>query len=479
MSTAPSPAASWLVENGPRQLEQLFRAIVYHPATPILVTDNDRKYLEASVGAGKLLGLPRTQIIGRKLDDFAAPDFKPKISDLWKSILDNGETEGTLPLEGADGSIHAVEFKAKPNVLPVRHVLALRDKSNAAEPIPSWVQDYALFLLDVDGYIVSWYSGAARIYGYPAETAVGSHVSFLYSEDDALGARMREELNRASAGGHFGNEGWQLREDGSRFWASVMTVAIRDEKGDLQGYARAVRDFSDRHERDEKLRRSNARLRPIPTEQTIAGIVSGEFDQVPDVNDAFLEMTGYSREEVLTGQMNWPGITPPEYAALDELAHEESLRFGACTPYEKQLICRDGTRIPVLVTTALLKLLPFRWITFVRDLRERERVERIDGQGDDNAASFGEMVGSSAVMHRVQRLIEVVAPTDATVLILGETGTGKELAARAVHRLSPRRNLPFVTLNCAAIPTGLLESELFGYERGAFTGALQQKIGRF
>ena len=92
---------------------------------------------------------------------------------------------------------------------------------------------------------------------------------------------------------------------------------------------------------------------------------------------------------------------------------------------------------------------------------------------------FGEIVGSSAALRRVQRQVEVVAPTDANVLILGETGTGKELVARAIHRLSPRKNLPFITLNCAAIPTGLLESELFGYEKGAFTGALSQKIGRF
>lgn len=89
------------------------------------------------------------------------------------------------------------------------------------------------------------------------------------------------------------------------------------------------------------------------------------------------------------------------------------------------------------------------------------------------------IIGSSPVIKAVLDQIGVVAPTDSTVLIQGETGTGKELVARAVHDLSPRRDAPFVTLNCAAIPAGLLESELFGHERGAFTGAVTQRKGRF
>ena len=90
-----------------------------------------------------------------------------------------------------------------------------------------------------------------------------------------------------------------------------------------------------------------------------------------------------------------------------------------------------------------------------------------------------EIIGASPVFKEALRQVEVVAPTDATVLLHGETGAGKERFARAVHRLSARRARPFITVNCAAIPTGLLESELFGHERGAFTGALAQKLGRF
>jgi len=481
-----SPAARWLVENGPRELEILFRAILYHPSTPILITDDHGNSRDASAGVSKLLGLPREKIIGRPVDDFVPPSFKPEISQLWKALQEQGEQEGTLRLLGPDRSPLDAEYTAKGNVLPVRHILVLRDKAAPAETeqgptdrIPSWVSDYALFLLDVGGRIVTWYSGAERIYGYTTGEATGQHVSFLYPSEEVARVSFEEKLKRAAAEGHLGNEGWHLRKDGTRFWANVITMALRDENGELQGFARVVRDFSERHEKDEKLRRSRARVRPIPTESTVAGIVSGEFDHVPEANDAFLEMVGYSREDLLAGRLHWADLTPPEYAPLDDLAHEEGLRFGACTPFEKELIRKDGTRVPVLVATAVLKLSPFRWITFVQNLRERDRFESIEDADVELKQDFEEIVGVSAALRRVQRQVEVVAPTDANVLILGETGTGKELVARAIHRMSPRKNLPFVTLNCAAIPTGLLESELFGYERGAFTGALSQKIGRF
>lgn len=452
-----------------------------------MIADNDRNYHEASVGAGKLLGLPREKIIGRSLDDFAAPAIKPVLPERWQTLLKEGEQSGVLEILRADGTPREVEYTAKANVLPVRHLMVLRDRTKPGESekdaspgaIPSWVEDYALFLIGIDEKIAAWYAGAERIYGYPANEAIGRHLSFLYPAADGLEATVREELTRTAGEGHKGAEGWCLRRDGSRFWANAITMALRDEKGDLQGFARVVRDFSDRHARDEKLRRNRARIRPIPAESTIAGVVSGEFDRIPEANDTFLELVGYTREDLHAGRLVWPDLTPPEYLALDELAHEEGLRFGACTPFEKELIRKDGTRVPVLVTTAVLQLSPFRWITFVTDLRERDRQETVEDEIAESAQDFGEIVGSSSSLKRMMAQVEVVAPTDATVLILGETGTGKELVARAIHRLSPRRNLPFVTLNCAAIPTGLLESELFGYERGAFTGALSQKIGRF
>jgi PAS domain S-box-containing protein len=359
-------------------------------------------------------------------------------------------------------------------------VLALRDKTPSAQPdrIPSWVQDYALFLLDQSSVIVAWYGGAERLYGYSPEQVISHHVSMLNQQEAGLADRLDRDFDRAASSGHIGTEGFHCRADSTLFWANTITMALKDQSGVLRGFACVVRDFSERHDLDEKLRRKRARgIVQVPN-ASIAGIISGEFDQIPDVNDAFLDIIGYTREDVESGHITWADLSPVEYAPLDELAHEEGLRFGACTPYEKELVRKDGVRVPILIATAVVKLCPFRWISFVQDLSVRHRQESVE----DPAAvtgDFDEIVGNSVGLRLVQQQVEVVAPTDATVLILGETGTGKELIARAIHRLSPRRNLPFITLNCAAIPTGLLESELFGYERGAFTGALTQKIGRF
>jgi formate hydrogenlyase transcriptional activator len=116
----------------------------------------------------------------------------------------------------------------------------------------------------------------------------------------------------------------------------------------------------------------------------------------------------------------------------------------------------------------------------IRELKEQLAKEKHYLEDEIRAEmNFAQIIGSSASLRRVLKRVETVAPTDSTVLIYGETGTGKELIARAIHDLSPRRAKAFVKLNCAAIPTGLLESELFGHEKGSFTGAIAQRIGRF
>jgi formate hydrogenlyase transcriptional activator len=129
------------------------------------------------------------------------------------------------------------------------------------------------------------------------------------------------------------------------------------------------------------------------------------------------------------------------------------------------------------VGVAVENALAFQEIAALKDQLAKEKAYLEDEVRTEH--DFGEIVGESAALRGVLKKVETVAPTDSTVLVFGETGTGKELVARALHELSPRKGRTFVKLNCAAIPTGLLESELFGHERGAFTGAMSQKIGRF
>jgi formate hydrogenlyase transcriptional activator len=140
---------------------------------------------------------------------------------------------------------------------------------------------------------------------------------------------------------------------------------------------------------------------------------------------------------------------------------------------EVELLGEIAKQIAIAVENAQV----YRQITELKDRLAKENLYLEEEVRTHH--NFREIVGESGALRRVLKEVETVGPTGSTVLIQGETGTGKELVARALHDLSPRRDRTFVKLNCAAIPTGLLESELFGHERGAFTGAITQKVGRF
>ena len=149
-----------------------------------------------------------------------------------------------------------------------------------------------------------------------------------------------------------------------------------------------------------------------------------------------------------------------------------SFRDRSFEPADLELLVEIGTQIGIALENASA-------FGEIAELKERLAQEKLYLEDELRTAhNFEHMVGNSAALKKVLKQIEVVAPSDATVLIQGETGTGKELVARATHHLSARKSGAFIKLNCAAIPTGLIESELFGHEKGAFTGAIAQKVGR-
>jgi formate hydrogenlyase transcriptional activator len=165
-----------------------------------------------------------------------------------------------------------------------------------------------------------------------------------------------------------------------------------------------------------------------------------------------------------------PLITPQGVLGTLDLA---AFAPGAFNEDQLGLLTRVAGQIAIAVSNAF----SYRRIEALNAQLAQEKLYFQDEIRSEHR--FEEIIGRSTALRRVLKEIETVAPTDSTVLILGETGSGKELVARAIHELGPRKDQAFVKLNCAAIPTGLLESELFGHERGAFTGAISQRIGRF
>jgi PAS domain S-box-containing protein len=244
--------------------------------------------------------------------------------------------------------------------------------------------------------------------------------------------------------------------------------------------------YSDLQERESRVRRL--------VDANIVGVLIWNLDgRILDANEAFLGMLQYRRDDILTGDVRWTDLTPAEWRDQDERATADLRATGRVQPYEKELIRKDGTRIAVLTGGALFDARATDGVAFALDLSKQKQAEaEIRALKDqlyrenlalrdevDRALMFEEIVGSSESLKGALSRIAKVAPTDSTVFITGETGTGKELIARAVHKRSQRAARAFVSVNCAALAPTLISSELFGHEKGAFTGASQRRLGRF
>jgi formate hydrogenlyase transcriptional activator len=368
---------------------------------------------------------------------------------------------------------------------------ALHQSDEIFRQLVESVTDYAIFMLDLQGRVSTWNVGAERIKGYQAEEIVGQHFSRFYLSEEVESGKPDRELKIAAAQGKFEDEGWRVRKDGSKFWANVIITAIRDESGNLLGFAKVTRDFSDRKKAEEAVRVSENRFRSLFESSPDAIIVTGDDGKIAEVNGRVEKSFGYNRSELLGQAVEI--LVPERFRQIHPSQRQQYTADPQVRPMGIGLELygrrKDGSEFPVDIMLSPAETASGKVVlSVIRDLSEKKqaeeallRKERENQYLEEELNlehSFEDIVGESAGLKRVLKQVETVAPTDVTVLILGETGTGKDLIARAIHQLSSRRGHTLVKLNCAAIPTGLLESELFGHEKGAFTGAISQKIGR-
>src|SRR6266481_7100121 len=278
------------------------------------------------------------------------------------------------------------------------------------------------------------------------------------------------------------------RYDGVYRWFLIRVVPLLDEQGNVVKWFGSNTDIEDRKLAEEKLRQDERELRQITDAIPHNIVVMGPDGTRLYANRAFLEYTGIKPEEVNSDSFHAEKVHPDD---LERLNNERQMGLERGEPFEIESRARgkDGR-----YRWFLVRYNPFhdeqghlvRWYATGTDIDERKRAE--DRTRNENVAlreeierssMFEEIVGSSEALRKVLTQVSKVAPTDSTVLILGETGTGKELVARAIHNRSNRSKRAFIRVNCAAIPASLIASELFGHEKGSFTGASQRRLGRF
>jgi PAS domain S-box-containing protein len=339
---------------------------------------------------------------------------------------------------------------------------------------------------DVSSGEIVWSDETFRIFEFEptAKVTIELIMQRTHPEDGPAVQQLIDRVSRERTAWDFEH---RLRmPDGSVKYLRVVGHPSRDERGSFE-FVGAVTDISESKRAEEKVRQSEMELRQILdfAPQYVA-VLGPDRDRLY-VNKAMLDYFGFTLEE-------WRSSERRKYYHPDDwerLTSETQSKFLSGIPheYEARLLRKDGK-----YRCFLFRWNPLRdeqgritrWYAAATDIEDRKQAEqRLQDENValreeiDRASMFEEIVGISRALHAVLSRVSKVAPTDSTVLITGETGTGKELVARAIHRRSHRSSRAFVSVNCAAVPRDLIASELFGHEKGAFTGATQRRLGRF
>ena len=316
--------------------------------------------------------------------------------------------------------------------------------------------------------------------GLSLEASLGWGWKVAIHPDDL--EKLMNTWLRVLASGEPGDEEARLRRfDGEYRWFLFRAVPVRDEQGKLVRWYGTNTDI-------EGLKRAEAELRRIV--DLIPQII---FVIRPDGVPLYANQVAHDYTGITPAELPRTGfgsrLSHPEDVERLRTIRQEFLSRGLPFELEGRMLGKDGGyRWFLLRYNALWdeqgKVV--RWYVTATDIHDRKHAEeKIQNENlalreeIDRSSMFEEIVGSSAALRGVLAQVTKVAPTDSTVLILGETGTGKELIARAIHKRSNRSTRAFIRVNCAAIPASLIASELFGHEKGAFTGAVQRRLGRF
>ncbi len=304
--------------------------------------------------------------------------------------------------------------------------------------------------------------------------------------------RLREERQKGLSGSvPFENEQRARGKDGKYRWFLIRYNPLIDERGNVVRWYATGTDIEYRKQAETKLRQEERELRQLIDFLPQHVLVLDRDGTLLQVNKTMLDYKGFTLEEMKGGGTRERINRDVHPDDLERVQNERSAGLSRGVPFEteKRLLGKDGQfrwflfrYNPVLNEAGDI----VRWFATATDIEERKQAEdRVRNEAValreqiDRESMFEDIVGSSEALRKVLRQVARVAPSDSTVLILGETGTGKELIARAIHKRSKRADGAFIGVNCAAIPTSLIASELFGHEKGAFTGAAQRRLGRF